>query len=156
MISLCKLTKFISNSKVKIIGIFTVLVLICLSLCACTESGSYSDDKVQEREVGSVSYPVNENGQTYGSSADAYRNLPEGISSNSVIDYLPDLVLVANDEGTEGYVLKTDYLPTMPNNPEEAQSLAESATDQSNEVPMYDSDGETVLGTWKAPVVTVE
>lgn len=145
------------HGKAKRFGMAIMLIIACLFLCACTGGDEQSPDTAtQERVIGSVSYPVNEKGQTYGSSADAYRNLPEGVSSEDVIDYLPDLVLVANEEGIEGYVLKTDFLPPMPDNPDEARSLAESLSAEDAEVPMYDSDGETVLGTWKATTVTIE
>lgn len=107
----------------------------------------------QVRMVGLVEFPVNENGQTYGSSADAYRNIPEGVMQNEVINYLPDLVLVANSEGIEGYVLKEHYFPTLPKTPQEAVELA--STSSPKEVPLLASDGLTVLGSWQTPTIGI-
>ena len=71
-------------------------------------------------------------------------------------EYLPDLVLVVNDSGIEGYVSKDDFLPKMPSTPEEVASLSETSSASGHEVTMYASDGKTVLGVWEAPTIGVE
>ena len=105
--------------------------------------------KEEGRFVGSVYYPVNEQGQTYGSSALAYENLPEEVSALEAIDYMPDLVSAVGEDGTEGYILKEDFLPpATPSSPEEAIQMQNSGTFDHKEVPLYASDGKTVLGTY--------
>ncbi len=118
-----------------------LFAIMCLFMMGCgKEDGRY---------VGSVYYPVNEQGQTYGSSALAYENLPEGTVSKDVIDYMPDLVSVVGEDGTEGYILKEDFLPpSTPSSPEEALQMQSDGAYDEKEVPLYASDGKTVLGTY--------
>lgn len=104
--------------------------------------------KEEGRFVGSVYYPVNEQGQTYGSSALAYEQIPEGILASEAIEYLPDLVSVVNSDGTEGYVLREDFHPSTPTSPEEAILMQNDGAFDEEEVPLYASDGKTVLGTF--------
>ena len=106
----------------------------------------------QTRRIGDVEYPVNANGQTYGSSMDAFMSLPEGKVGDDVIDYLPDLVAVTSPDGQEGYVLKEDFLPPAPRTPEEAAAMAKEG---SHTVPLYDEDGVTVIGSWQTTGVEV-
>ena len=122
-------------------SVFSILVLtISLFAFGCTNADG--------RYVGSVYYPVNEQGQTYGASDVAYENLPDGVSGREAADYLPDLVLVENSDGVEGYVLKGDFLPQTPTSPQEALEMQESGAFSRKEVPMYASDGVTVVGTF--------
>ena len=105
--------------------------------------------KEEGRYVGAVYYPVNEQGQTYGSSALAYENLPEEVSALEAIDYMPDLVSAVGEDGTEGYILKEDFLPSaIPSSPEEAIQMQSNGAFDHEEVPLYASDGETVLGIY--------
>ena len=118
-----------------------LLAIACLFTMGC--------DKEEGRYVGSVYYPVNEQGQTYGPSALAYENLPEGVSALEAIDYMPDLVSAVGEDGTEGYILKEDFLPSaIPSSPEEAIRMQNNGTFDHEEVPLYASDGETVLGVY--------
>lgn len=147
-----------SSTRVVFRAIAAAMLGVLLAfMCACSNGTSSSPrvNKEETRKIGSVSYPVNENGQTYGSSVDAYQALPEDISPNEVIDYLPDLVLVSNEDGIEGYVLKEFFLPKMPNNPEEAMALAEESSKEKQKVDMYASDGVTVVGQWEATSISV-
>lgn len=118
-----------------------LLAIACLFTMGC--------DKEEGRYVGSVYYPVNEQGQTYGSSALAYENLPEEVSALEAIDYMPDLVSAVGEDGTEGYIPKEDFLPSaIPSSPEEAIQMQNNGTFDHEEVPLYASDGETVLGVY--------
>ncbi|MFS0728350.1 peptidase M56 BlaR1 [Paenibacillus sp. 1P07SE] len=85
---------------------------------------------------GMPNYPVNANGQTYGSAADAPSR-----------DAEPDLIGAYGVDGTLGYVKKEDLNEELPKTPEEALAIQESkalAGEQS--IPLYDVDGETVIG----------
>ncbi len=129
-----------ANAWILLIVSSLIAMTLSLFVFGCTDADS--------RYLGSVCYPVNAQGQTYGASDVAYENLPEGVSGGEVADYLPDLILVQNSDGVEGYVLKADFLPQTPTSPEEALEMQESGAFSRKEVPMYASDGVTVLGTY--------
>lgn len=85
-------------------------------------------------EVRTNGYPVNEQGQTYG---------PD-IRENTNIEEVPDLILVCNEFGEEGYIRKTDCAAG-------ASTLEEAANWEPREysVNMYLQDGLTVIGQFK-------
>lgn len=77
---------------------------------------------------------VNTHGQTYGSALGAMS-----------IDQVPDLVQVYDNEGQTGYARKADVFPTtLPKSPEEALAIRPTP----RTVPVYASDGITVIGTY--------
>lgn len=92
-----------------------------------------------------VEYPVNGAGQTYGSLADAPSD-----------EEAPDLILVELEDGSKGYVLKTDLFEAENANvksPEEAVALEEERAAASTQdlgpqgesttgLPVYNHDGE--------------
>lgn len=82
-------------------------------------------------------FPKNQNGQTYGSASDA--TSPESE---------PDLIKAIGLDGTEGYVLKTDFDGKKPRNPIEALEQQRNAP-ESRTIPLYDVDGKTVIGQFK-------
>lgn len=81
-------------------------------------------------------YPKNESGQTYGSSVDATSS-----------ETLPDLIKSIGVDGTEGYILKKDYVGERPKSPEEAIASMETNKD-GRDIPLYDVDGKTVIGVF--------
>jgi len=98
-------------------------------------------------------YPVNENGQTYG---------PVTLDDQSKT-IRPDLILAQGVDGTDGYILETDFDDCSPlekpQNPEEAMDymrqleiLREDAFVRGDPylyyLPLYDSDGTTLLGLY--------
>ncbi|WP_206812374.1 hypothetical protein [Paradesulfitobacterium ferrireducens] len=84
-------------------------------------------------------YPTNDNGQTYGSARDATSLATE-----------PDLIRARGQDGTEGYVRSTDLHGIMPKTPEEALALQSNRKPGSfEEIPLYDVDGKTVIGSFK-------
>lgn len=106
--------------------------------------GTYTSPSGESVQVSPVAvdqvrpvYPVNENGQTYGSAADAM-----ALGAD-----LPDLVLVQGKNGTTGYALREDWLFPTPSNPEEAAAMMESGELGPREIPVYAQDGETVVDT---------
>ncbi len=91
-------------------------------------------------------FPVNANGQTYGSSLEAVS-----------VETEPDLIAAIGIDGTEGYVLSKDLQEPSPKTPEEAvaqtkeiekAALAAKAKGSNivREIPLYDVDGRTVIG----------
>jgi len=89
-------------------------------------------------------FPVNENGQTYGSS----------MNSKSLDDF-PDLIEAVSKDGAEGYVYYTDLYGDMPNSPEQAAKYMEDMRELNERgifvkaVPVYKLDGKTVIGKYE-------
>jgi hypothetical protein len=82
-------------------------------------------------------YPVNSNGQTYGS-----------VEDDEKAGGLPDLIKAGGIDGTKGYIKKSD-LPPDPKNPEEAlQQKAQMEARGPYTIPLYDIDGKTVIGAF--------
>ncbi|MCM2998633.1 hypothetical protein M3647_14185 [Paenibacillus cellulositrophicus] len=82
-----------------------------------------------------MNYPKNKNGQTYGSSADA-----------TSPDMEPELIRAIGVDGTAGYVLKKDLDGELPKTPEEAIAMQNSRSPDGYDIPLYDVDGESVIG----------
>ena len=87
-------------------------------------------------------YPANSSGQTYGpyltpSSADEEAMFPEEA---------PDLMLARGEGGATGYVYVKDMDGDLPSNPEEAMEYMKNRP-RERRIPLYDRDGETVIGT---------
>ncbi|MEC0226761.1 hypothetical protein [Paenibacillus alba] len=84
-----------------------------------------------------INYPKNKNGQTYGSATDT--TSPETG---------PELISAIGVDGKKGYVLKTDIDGELPKSPEEAIEIQNSRSPGGREIPLYDVDGETVIGVF--------
>ncbi|WP_211220800.1 hypothetical protein [Paenibacillus terrigena] len=84
-----------------------------------------------------MNFPKNNNGQTYGSIADA--TSPESE---------PELISAMGVDGTAGYVLKKDLDGELPKSPEEAIAIQNSRSPDGRDIPLYDVDGETVIGVF--------
>ncbi len=84
-----------------------------------------------------VNFPKNKHGQTYGSSADAASPGME-----------PELIRAIGVDGTEGYVLKKDLDGELPKSPEEAIAIQNSRSPDGRDIPLYDVDGESVIGVF--------
>ena len=100
-----------------------------------------SDQPTQELTENPV-FPVNQNGETYGQ-----------MGSVNLAGQQPDLLLVAGVDGTVGYLKKADAFGDQPNTPEEAMAYMEKQEQEKNNgpkmIPMYDSDGKTVIGEFR-------
>lgn len=84
-------------------------------------------------------FPVNQNGQTYGSLMDV--NTP---------GQEPDLVKAVGVDGTLGYVKFVDMQGKLPKNPEEAIAIQNSRLKEGPKtIPLYDVDGKTIIGKFK-------
>jgi hypothetical protein len=84
-----------------------------------------------------MNYPKNKNGQTYGSATDATSPETE-----------PELISAIGVDGTKGYVLKKDIDGEQPKSPEEAISIQNSRSPGGRDIPLYNVDGETVIGVF--------
>ncbi|MDF2682171.1 MAG: pPPM1a [Brevibacillus sp.] len=90
------------------------------------------DDKVPN-------YPVNEQGQTYGSGL----SLLPGPSKE------PDLLLAKGENGIVGYVKSSDLSPSV-SSPEEAIAYQKSMEAVGyRSIPLYKLDGITVIGEFR-------
>jgi len=89
-----------------------------------------------------IVYQVNENGQTYGSSLYAVSAETE-----------PDLILARGIDGTIGYVYYTDLYREEPKNPEEAIAMQKINSRKIRIIPLYASDGKTVIGKFRTTPV---
>lgn len=88
-------------------------------------------------------YPTNADGQAYGSELDA----PSP-------DQLPDLIYAIATNGKYGYVRRDDLHPSaQPTSPEEA--IAQNS-DQPREIPVYETDGKTQIGTYVVQAGQIE
>lgn len=125
----------------KSIGLRTII--ISSTLCIGIVVGSYGvnlalAENNKENTNSAPKYKVNENGQTYGSSLKA-----ESIETE------PDLIWACGTKGESGYVKKSDLNSDMPKTPEEAIKITQENKAQSHEIPLYDKDGKTVIGSFK-------
>jgi hypothetical protein len=82
-------------------------------------------------------YPKNKNGQTYGSATDA--TSPETV---------PELISAIGVDRTQGYVLKKDIDGEQPKSPEEAIAIQNSRSPGGRDIPLYDVDGENIIGVF--------
>lgn len=96
---------------------------------ASPAEGKYRDPRPAE-VVASPPYPVNKNGQTYGSGMNIDADNPG-----------PDLIAAYGTNGAFGYVLATDR-------PQPATGLVTDFSQQrrTTAIPLYGADGETVVG----------
>jgi uncharacterized protein YxeA len=116
-------------------GIFIFAGVLVL-LIACTTYNIYATndnvDNFSKREI-IASFPKNESGQTYGSSANAATLRTE-----------PDLISAYGIDGKKGYVKKADLYEPMPKTPEDAVSFTKNAVER--EILLYEKDGKTIIG----------
>ena len=131
-------------------NLFVLPVILLLLLVGCSQQetltkaednnsnhiGKNASDLVipSKESILKEGYPTNENGQTYGP------NMGDLILSELGES---DLILAEGENGTIGYVKQEDLHGPQPKTPEEAVKLNEA---KPREIPLYDVDGETVIG----------
>lgn len=118
----------------KLIG---VVFIVCVVGGALGYQSTFAKSTNNQSPANSLNYPENENGQTYGSSADAASPETE-----------PDLISAIGVDGTTGYVLKKDLDGEQPKSPEEAIALQNSKSPGGLDIPLYDVEGATVIGVF--------
>ena len=112
-----------------ILAIFIVLLLPSCSWNSTEESCPGSSDDPVFNMTSSDSYPVNENGETYGTLAEGTLPLFP-IENIEQYERLPDLIAAVSSNGREGYVRKKDLY------------------EGGDAIPVYEQDGTTVIGTF--------
>lgn len=103
-------------------------------------AATQSSSAASQSSGAAAQYPVNTNGQTYGS----------GEYAKSDSD-LPDLILVRLSDGREGYILKKDYIgPSLSLDQVKALPTDSNGNfvQQATTVPVYAQDGTTQIGTF--------
>lgn len=79
-------------------------------------------------------FEINASGQTYGPGTG---------------DADPDLILAQGTNGQVGYVLRTDLVgPEMRSPDDVARWLEQFPQDRARSIPLYESDGKTVIGSF--------
>lgn len=119
-------------------------LLVLAALCMLSGCGQGETQVSGQQAV----FPVNEQGQTYGSLSD----LENPVSGGAVVDecneaHVPDLVEVTADNGANGYVLSEDLLGPLPDLSGRADELTEDEGSVERELTVYAQDGKTVLGS---------
>lgn len=120
---------------VKRVGIKSIIIAISLSLGLVI--GVFKLGPAIASYVSSPDYPVNVNGQTYGS--DLYAST----------ETEPDLVSAVGVKGTLGYVLSKDLYDDGVNTPEEAVAYEKKHASKSRMIPLYAQDGKTIIGQFE-------
>lgn len=118
----------------KIIG---VVFIVCVVGGIMAFQSILIKSTINQSPTNPLHYPINENGQTYGSTANATSPETE-----------PELISAIGVEGTAGYVLKKDLDGIRPKSPEEAIAIQNSRSPGGRDIPLYDVDGDTVIGVF--------
>ncbi len=100
-----------------------IMAIILISFCTIPVAG--------ECQIRKSIYLVNENGETYGTAAQA-----------ASVGYEADLILAVGENNTVGYVRSTDLDDDI-KTPTQVANL--SNTNTVSYIPLYSSDGETVI-----------
>lgn len=131
------------------IGIVCFVLVVCIVMRTITNNSNAANTPLDYTHKHAPDYPKNENGQTYGSGLDATKttinqshtkvpNYPKNddgqtygfVTDATFIETLPDLIQMGTINDIAGYAQKKDYLG-----------------DESRDVPLYDVDGKTVIGS---------
>lgn len=113
--------------------VFASCVVIAATVVAVQVDTTIRYRYLSDSGMDSLDYSVNEAGQTYGSGSDR------------VFEEQPDLVLVEGNDGVVGYVYADDLWGEEPTSIEEA---LESNSELPRDIPVYESDGVTAIGTF--------
>lgn len=112
-----------------------VCVLVTNAASATTATSPAASPAVPSVPGPGHGYPLNSHGQSYGSAADAPARGGE-----------PDLIAAIASNGKRGYVKRIDMESPRPKNPEEAVALTKANEGKTKTVPVYDQEGQTVIG----------
>lgn len=120
----------------KIRNVIIRTMVICAALSLGLVVGVFGLGPVIADISSNPNYKVNENGQKYGS--DLYA---------TSIEAGPDLILATGKDGTQGYVYSKDlYNDGGVKTPEQAIKYQNEYAGKSRIIPLYASDGKTVIG----------
>jgi len=141
---------YFSSLRVIIIGCVFIVGVIVGTIAITNISAEPNDQSapaptLPKDENGQTIFPQNKNGQTYGSAADA-----------TTPDNEPDLIQAWGVDGNLGYVKSSDLNGEKPKTPEEAIAKQKrEAREGDREIPLYASDGTTVIGSFKISVPSI-
>lgn len=127
------------NKKKVFIGV-SLAVLGFVAVLVINQSGAlFSTMNYKGASNPSIpNYPINEQGQTYGQGP-----YPAGTTQ------VPDLISATGENGVNGYVKATD-LNSNVSTPEEAYAYQKSMEELGyKSIPLYKSDGKTVIGGFR-------
>ena len=108
------------------IGSFGYKYYLILVVCVSVSELPVSVESVREN-----GYPINDDGKSYG---------PDVKESN----IQPDLILVCNEDGKEGYIKKEDL-----NRGAVSLEQAQNGGFHNYQIPMYLSDGKSIVGYFR-------
>lgn len=125
--------------KFKLVGVIAGSLLIAGATFLGTSTAIGQVDSVALPTQGQADrpdFPTNANGQSYGS-----------LKYVEVAEDEPDLILVISDQGSEGYVNRTDLEPEL-KSPAEVEAWLASRTPEDLILPVFTNDGQTQIGTF--------
>lgn len=114
------------NFNWKILGTLAISIYLILVVCVSVSELPVSVESVREN-----GYPINDDGKSYG---------PDVKESN----IQPDLILVCNEDGKEGYIKKEDL-----NRGAVSLEQAQNGGFHNYQIPMYLSDGKSIVGYFR-------
>lgn len=114
------------NFNWKILGVLAISIYLILVVCVSVSELPVSVESVREN-----GYPINDDGKSYG---------PDVKESN----IQPDLILVCNEDGKEGYIKKEDL-----NRGAVSLEQAQNGGFHNYQIPMYLSDGKSIVGYFR-------
>lgn len=110
----------------KMLGVLAISIYLILVVCVSASELPVSVESVREN-----GYPINDDGKSYG---------PDVKESN----IQPDLILVCNEDGKEGYIKKEDL-----NRGAVSLEQAQNGGFHNYQIPMYLSDGKSIVGYFR-------
>lgn len=122
-----------SSRSLVILEVIVVITFGVVCGVAATAMGSTSGAQAPEA---SQAFPVNDNGQSYGSVDEAVDGVEE-----------PDLIRCQADNGKVGYCLKAEMEGETPRTSEEAEAIMMKGL-RGYEIPVYEADGSTQIGVF--------
>jgi hypothetical protein len=131
------------TKKNSLVGVILALALVVIIISTVNSpnldaEANHSTNSNTAVEVKAPNYPVNKQGQTYG-----HGPYPSGAPQE------PDLVKAEGENGVTGYVKASDLASSV-SSPEEALASQESIEAVGyKSIPLYKSDGKTVIGEFK-------
>lgn len=116
------------------------LVLTAVLAAAVLGAGVAKGSDAMLEQATTTDWPVNANGQTYGSE----------VQAKSEAD-VPDLVLVEATNGKQGYCLNSQLnpAPVPPKSEAEAKAMMREALCKGRVIPVFESDGVTRIGVFQ-------
>ncbi|MDF2938676.1 MAG: hypothetical protein K0Q90_4049 [Paenibacillaceae bacterium] len=129
-----------ANIKFAVFGLVFILGLVFAEAPHSQTAPALQNAPVPQTEGKSKhELPRNNDGKAYGSLSDA-----------KSFEDAPDLISAQGIDGTGGYIKFTDAFEEAPRNPEEAIERQKNRIPGSRLIPLYDQDGVTVIGQFRA------